>query len=284
MTFLRVMTFSVAVLLGFTLFANILPQVQSDPPADDEGPSGTLDLAGLVTYGEKLFSGKGNCTLCHNDLGRAPDLLKLDLAKTFSDRLGDPGYAGKAKAETGAKAVEAYLRESMLEPSAYVVSGFGKKGTADKVSPMPQANAAPAELSEVQITALIAFLQNEAGLEPSVAIPDVAGAGETSAASTGNTADEDDDEDGPATTATAALEKFACSACHDLEGSEADAGPKLHGIAARMSRDKIVQAIVDPNAEVAEGYEPDTMPAGFGEQMLVSELDLIVDYLLELKN
>ena len=44
--------------------------------------------------------------------------------------------------------------------------------------------------------------------------------------------DDTEDEDGPATTATAALEKYGCSACHDLEGSEADAGPRLDGIAS----------------------------------------------------
>ena len=118
MTFLRVMVFSILVLLVFTGFANILPQVQSDPPAEEVVETGSLDMAGLVAYGEKLFSGKGTCTLCHNSMGRAPDLLELDLAATFADRLGDTGGEGAA-------AVEDYLRESLLEPSAYVVAGFG---------------------------------------------------------------------------------------------------------------------------------------------------------------
>ncbi len=278
MTFLRVMAFSITVLLSFTLFAGILPQVQSDPPAQEEEPTGSLDMAGLITYGEKLFSGKGTCTLCHNDLGRAPNLLKLDLAKTFSDRLADPGYAGKAKSEKGVKAVEAYLRESLLDPSAYVVSGFGKKGTGDKVSPMPKVDAAPIEMNELQVAALIAFLQNKTRQEPSVAIPsgaDAAKAGDD---------DEDDEEEGPATTAVVALEKFSCSACHDLEESGAEVGPKLGGITDRMSREKIIEAIVNPNAEIADGFEAGMMPQNFGEQMRVSELNLIVDYLAKMKN
>ena len=282
MTFLRVMAFSLAVLLSYTFFANILPQVQSDPPSQEEGPTGTLDMAGLVAYGEKLFSGKGTCTLCHNDLGRAPDLLKLNLAKTFADRLADPRYAGKAKAEKGAKAVELYLRESLLEPSIYVVSGFGKKGSNDKVSPMPKVDVAPIELSGVQVTALIAFLQNKAGLEPSVAMPSADEASKEKVVAASEKPSEEEDE--PVKTEAAALEKFSCAACHDLEGSKADAGPKLNGIAGRMGREKIIESILKPNAEIAKGYEADMMPQDFAEQMRVSELNLVVDYLLKMKN
>lgn len=280
MTFVRVMAFSLFVLLIYTAFANILPQVQSDPPAEEEAPTGALDMAGLIGYGEKLFSGKGTCTLCHNDLGRAPDLLKLDLAKVFPERLADSQYEGAAKDDQGAKAIESYLRESLLDPSAYVVAGFGKKGTNDKVSPMPKADKPPVELNDVQINALIAFLQDRSGIQPTVPLPSDT---ETAATADTGSPSESEDEDSPATTAVAALEKFGCSACHDLEGSEADAGPKLNDIAGRMTREKLVEAIIDPNSEIAKGYEADMMPADFGEQMRVSELNLIVDYLTTLK-
>ena len=270
MTFVRVMLFSILVLLVFTGFANILPQVQSDPPAEEVVETGSLDMAGLVAYGETLFSGKGTCTLCHNNLGRAPDLLALDLAATFTDRLG---YTGGE----GASAVEVYLRESLLDPSAYVVAGFGKKGTEDKVSPMPVVDAPPIELDAVQIDAVIAFLQVRAGLEPTVPLPSA----DEAPAAEGEAAEEEEPE-GPATDAVAVIDKFYCSACHDLEGSEADAGPDLRGIAGRMSREKVMEAVFDPNAEIAEGFEADTMPADFAEQMYVSELTLIVDYLMDL--
>ena len=277
MTFVRVMAFSLFVLLIYTAFANILPQVQSDPPAEEEVPTGAMDMAGLIGYGEKLFSGKGSCTLCHNDLGRAPDLLKLNLAEVFPQRLADDRYQGTARSQEGSKAIEAYVRESLMDPSAYVVAGFGKKGTDDKVSPMPKADKAPLELSEVQINALVAFLQDKSGVEPSVPLPS-----DADAAPAKDTQPSDDAEEDLATTAVAVVEKFGCSACHDLEGSEADAGPKLNGLAGRMSREKIIEAIINPNAEIAEGFEVDTMPANFGEQMRVSELNLMVDYLAKL--
>ena len=270
MTLLRVLGFSLAVLLSYTLFANILPQVQSDPPREEEIDTGELDMPGMIAWGERLFSGKGTCTLCHNDLGRAPDLLQMDLAAALPARIKAEGYAGAAGNADGDEAVEIYLRESLLEPSAYVVPGFGKKGTDDKVSPMPRVDAAPIELTVAEQNALIAYLQELGGFEPTVPLPDTGGE---------EAMDEDDEEEAVAETGVEAIEKFGCSACHDLEGTEADSGPSLNGIAKRMDRAGIVAAIIDPNAVIADGYEADMMPADFGAQMRVSELDLIIDYL-----
>lgn len=271
MTLLRVLGFSLAVLLSYTLFANILPQVQSDPPREEEIDTGELDMPGMIAWGERLFSGKGTCTLCHNDLGRAPDLLQMDLAVALPARIKAEGYAGAAGDADGDEAVEIYLRESLLEPSAYVVPGFGKKGTDDKVSPMPRVDAAPIELTVAEQNALIAYLQELGGFEPTVPLPEAGGEAAM---------DEDaDEEEAVAVTGVEAIEKFGCSACHDLEGTEADSGPSLNGIAKRMDRAGIVAAIIDPNAVIADGYEADMMPADFGAQMRVSELDLIIDYL-----
>jgi len=275
MTFLKVMLFSLVVLLMYTAFANILPQVHSDPPSEEVVDAGSLDMAGMIAWGEKLFPGKGTCTLCHNDLGRAPNMLAMDLNKEFTERLEDSRYKGKAKGLEGAKAIEAYIRESMLEPSAYVVAGFGKKGSNDTVSPMPTADKAPMKLSSVQIDALIAFLMDKAGVEPTVPLP--------SADEGAGSADNADEEAGPAETAEAALEKYTCSACHDLMGSEADTGPDLQGISQRMNKGQITEAILKPNAQIAEGFEADIMPQDFAGQMRVSELNLIVEYLMKLE-
>jgi mono/diheme cytochrome c family protein len=273
MTLLRVMLFSLFVLLSYTLFANILPQVQSDPPVEEAAPSAEgMDLPAMAAWGEKLFSGKGTCTLCHNAMGRAPDLLTLDLAQAFADRLTDPNYRGAAKGESGAKAIEIYLRESFVEPSVYVVAGFGKKGTDDKVSPMPAVDKAPISLKPTEIDAVIAFLQDRAGSEMTVPLPS---SGEADADT-----EEEDEEEAVAETAEAAIEKFTCAACHDLDGSEADVGPELKASAARLGRAGLMLAILDPNAEIAEGFEADMMPEDYAEQMRVSEMNLIIDYLL----
>lgn len=276
MTFLRVIGFSILTLLAFTGFANLVPQVQGDPPVEEKIDAGSIDMAGMVSLGERLFSGKGTCTLCHNNLGRAPDLLKMDLAKVLPERLADARYVGISKGKNGAKAIEAYIIESLKDPSKFVVAGFGKKGSNDAVSPMPKVNAAPIELTDVEMNAVTAFLQDKAGLTPTVKLPS---AEETAAAK--KTDDEEDDE-GPAKTGVAAIEKFGCATCHDLGGSEGDLGPKLNGIGKKMTDAKLIEAIVKPNAVIAKGYEADTMPDDFGEQMRVSELNLIVKYLKKL--
>lgn len=281
MTFLRVIGFSVLVLLVYTGFANILPQVQSDPPSEEVLDTGAMDMAGLVAYGETLFSGAGTCTLCHKAQGRAPDLLGMDLTAAIEEAIADPVYTGIAAGQSGAVAIEAYLRESLVDPSAYVVAGFGKKGTQGKVSPMPMVDAPPIEMNPVQVNALIAFLQDRAGFEPTVPLP---GAGDVPAAANGET-DETGGEDAGeplALTGVEAIEKYFCSACHALEGSETDLGPPLSGLALRMSRGAIMEAILEPNTMIADGYEADMMPTDFGEQMHSSELILIVDYLSEL--
>ena len=271
MTFVRVVVFSLAVLLSYTLFANIVPQVQSSPPAEETVDVASLDVAGLVAWGERLFGGKGTCTLCHNDRGRAPDLLAIDLGTEFAARIADPRYAGKAKGLEGAAAIGAYLRESLLDPSAYVVPGFGKKGSNDSVSPMPVVSRAPISLSEAEVDAVIAFLEDRAGVEVTVTPPAEA-----------PPAPAEGEAEGPAETAQAAIEKFGCASCHDLFGSGADVGPKLVGVGERLGRDGIRRAILEPNAEISKGFEPDVMPGDFAEQMRVSELELIVDYLMSL--
>ncbi len=273
MTFLKVMGFSLVLLLSYTLFANILPQVQSNPPEEEAAiPSGALDAAAMAAWGERLFSGKGTCTLCHNDLGRAPNLLALDLSKTLPARIADPRYTGAAKGMQGAEAIAAYLHESMVEPSAYVVAGFGKKGTNDTVSPMPVVKAAPISLSGTEINALVAFLQQRAGFEVTVPLP----TGEAA------TVAPEAEEEGPAASGEEAVAKYGCSACHDLEGSGADIGPALAGLGAKIGRDRLREAVLNPNASIAEGFEADIMPQDFGEQMTAGELELILDYLMAL--
>lgn len=277
MTFLKTMGFSAIVLLLYAAFANMLPQVQSDPPVEEEISTDGLDMGGFIAYGERLFLGKGTCTLCHNDLGRAPDLLVMDLASTFDDRLADPRNIGASAGGSGASDVEVYLRESMVDPSIYVVEGFGKKGTNDTVSPMPVVNAPPIELNDLEMDAVIAFLQDLAGMPPTVSLPSAEDAVIEEEPEEVETAE-------PETDPLVILDNVFCAGCHDLEGSEADVGPNLDDIGTRMTQGEIIEAILYPNAIIADGYEADFMPDDFGEQMHTSELMVLVDYLINLSN
>ncbi len=65
-----------------------------------------------------------------------------NVGEVVAARLAHDGYQGAAED------VESYLYESMVEPSAYVVPGFGKAGSNDTVSPMPNVSTGSVGLGE----------------------------------------------------------------------------------------------------------------------------------------
>ncbi len=267
---LRVLLFSLTLTLVFTLVANLLPQVEGEAPVDMEIDLSALTMDDFVSLGESIFREKGTCTLCHNNLGRAPDILRLDMVETSGQRLQDERYQGVA-----ANAAE-YLRESMIEPGLFVVKGFGKKGSNDTESPMPAVDKAPILLSDIEIDAVIAFLQAKDGNEVSVELPTempAAKAAEPAAAPPAAPLPE------PADNAEAALAKYACTACHSVAGSQSPVGPDLNQVGDRLDPGQIRESIIEPNAVVAEGFFPGMMPADFASKMTVNELQMIVDFL-----
>lgn len=273
-TLLKVILFSLSLTLVFTLVANLLPQVEGEAPVEQEIDLSALTTDSFVALGETIFSGKGTCTLCHNDMGRAPDLLKLNIVETSTQRISDQRYQGNADS------VENYLRESMLSPGAYVVEGYGKKGSNDSESPMPEVNKAPILLTDVEIDAVIAFMQAKDGNEVTVALPEgLPQANEEPKIAAAPVAT----PPAPSDNAEAALAKYICTACHSVAGSESPVGPDLNTVGDRLDREQISQSIIDPNAVVAEGFFPGVMPADFAQKMTVSELTLIVDYLASQK-
>ncbi len=269
----NVLGFSLALTLVFTLVANMLPQVEGEAPADEEVDLGALTMDSFIVLGEQIFKGKGTCTLCHNNLGRAPDILVLNAVETAKERLAEERYQGEAKNAAD------YLRESMVDPGRYVVAGFGKKGTNDTVSPMPAVDKAPISLSQTEMDAVIAFLQSKDGNEVTVELPSEEAVAEAAPASTDSGAAA---VPKPAATAEEALTKFGCAACHTVLGTESPVGPKLTDVGARLSAEKIRESIINPMAEITEGFPP-IMPPTFAEQMTVKELELIVTFLAQQK-
>lgn len=266
--FLKVVVFTLLVIGGFWGFSNFgIPQIMPEPPPEEE----TIDLSAMtmesfVALGEKIFLGKGTCTLCHNTMGRAPMLDRA--TEVAAERLQDPRYAGEAKT------VEAYLHESMVKPSAFVVVGFGKSGSNDTESPMPDVTGGGIGLSASEVAAVIAYLQDSSGAEVTVEIPKDAPAGGTPVAQV---------DEAPASTPEAVVEKYGCGACHVIAGQEGSLGPDLTKVGARLGKDALRQSILEPDAVVAKGYEPGMMPGTYGEQLRASELELLVNYLAGLK-
>ncbi len=265
---IRAMSFSLALMLTFTAMTYVLPQMKGEAPEDTDVDVAALTMDSFITLGEDLYLGKGTCMLCHNNLGRAPDLLALNVVDTSLDRIGDPLYQGEA--------VDAadYLRESMLDPNIYVVKGFGKKGSDDTESPMPAIDKPPIQLSAVEISAIIAYLQAKDGNPVTIALP-----AQTPASLVA--ADEITEPAKPilAQNAEEAIAKYACVACHAVLDTEAAIGPSLNDVGKRLTIDQIRDSIIAPNAIIVEGYPP-VMP-DLSENMVVKELELIVRFLAE---
>jgi nitric oxide reductase subunit C len=117
------------------------------------GVEGHAAAAGPAERGRATFEGKGACASCHS-LSEGATLVGPSLAGIASragPRVQEPEYTGAARS------AEEYLRESVLEPNAYVVAGerYGAPGA----SLMPSHYAsllAPSELDD-----LVAFLATQ---------------------------------------------------------------------------------------------------------------------------
>jgi len=273
----KIVVFMVVVMLGFVGFTRFaIPLIIPAAPPVEEKLTGEITMDQYIALGDKIFHGKGTCTLCHNPVGGRAPLLD-SVGATAEERIKDERYKGEAT--TG----EEYIHESMVNPSAYVVAGFGKKGTNDTVSPMPDISKGAIGLSEVEIGAVIAYLQSNAGVDVTVELPsgDVGGGEE-----------EEVQEIKVAENPKEAFEKFECGTCHmhQLIEEGGDIGPDLSKLATEAGKRKkgmsgaqyIIESITDPNAFIAdkENYDPDTMPDDYASRMTVAELNMIVDALL----
>lgn len=274
---LKITTFSVLTIAFFAGFSNFgIPEINPAPPPKQEKLDlGSMTMDRFIALGEKIYNGKGTCTLCHNAVGgRAP---MLDTAAAVArERMADPRYQGEADS------IETYLYESMVKPSAYVVAGFGKAGSNDMESPMPDASGGSIGLSDVELKAVIAYLQDVGGTDVTVEIPEDAPA-EEPAAKTQEAA-------APASAPRAAyanadeiMAALACIACHKVAGQGGVVGPDLTTIGAARDREYLRRSILDPAADIPEGFPPGVMPPNYGDQLYATELEMLVDYLAQSK-
>jgi mono/diheme cytochrome c family protein len=264
----KTLGFSLALILVFTVVSYVLPQMKGEAPVEIEVDVSALTMDSFIAMGKDLYQGKGTCALCHNKLGRAPDLLAFNVGKSSLQRMADSRYQGNAKDVGG------YLRESMLDPNIYVVKGFGKKGSNDTESPMPAIDKPPAQLSEIEIDAIIAYLQDKDGNTVTVALPEktsvsVVATEETAASKTALVQ-----------TPEEAIAKFGCATCHAVLETTSPVGPNLNDIGDRLTVDQIREAIITPKAVIAENYPP-IMP-DFPE-MTIKELEILVQFLAQQK-
>lgn len=266
--FLKVAIFSLLMVGAFAGYSNFgIPQIEpAPPPVEERLDLGAMTMDQFIVLGDKIFHGKGTCTLCHNEMGRAPMLDKM--GPVSHERLADARYKGEATN------VEEYLHESFVKPSAYVVAGFGKAGTNDTESPMPDVSAGGIGMSEAEIAAVIAYLQDTSGSEVTVEIPT-------------EVPEESSEEEGggrtPYESAEAIISGLGCGACHKVAGEEGEMGPDLTHIGVLRGKDHLRRALLDPNVEITEGFMEGMMPDTYGTQLSGKELEMLVDYLAGLK-
>ncbi len=253
-TNLKILGIALVVVGFYTTVAHIIPQLQSEVPE-------TLDLSGdmsadaLVAAGERIYNGAGGCTACHGLGTRAPNLL--------TDHAGEGAIGARCGAREAGKDCKAYLWESLTEPGTYLVSGF------DNIMPDMRR-----QLPEDQVWAVLAFLQAQGGEVTVTAtdLPSATAAGPPVAA-------------GPARSTTTdprqLLQENACLGCHAIDGAGPPIGPSFDGMGARLSADRIRRGILEPDAEVAKGYEQfaGTMPKTFGQQLTAQQLEAVVQFL-----
>ena len=274
--FLKVSGFSLLMIGGFSAYSNYgIPQIiPAPPPVEEKLELGAMTMDQFVALGGRIYNGKGTCTLCHNAMGRAPMLDKI--ATVAAENLKNPNYRGAAKT------VEEYLHESLVQPSAFVPAGFGKAGSNDSESPMPDVSGGGIGLAEAEIAAVIAYLQESSGSEVTVSIPALPAADATAS-----------EEAAPLKTPEEVIAKYTCGVCHvfaghavaghDLEDRPGTLGPSLARIGAAKSREYLRQSLLDPDAVIAKGYAPGMMPKTYGEQLKAQELEMLVNYLAKSK-
>lgn len=254
-TNLRILAVAALVIGFYTIVAHVIPQLESEvPEAVALGANVTPEE--LVAIGERVYNGAGGCTACHGLGTRAPNLL--------TDHGGEGPIGARCGRRVPGEDCKTYLYESLTNPGAFVVAGFENI--------MPDMRR---QLPEDQVWAVVAFLQSQGG-EVTVTAADLpASTGDASAASAA----------GPARTATSdprqLLQENGCLGCHAIDGAGPPIGPSFDGIGRRISADRIRRGILDPDAEVAAGFEQfkGMMPKTFGQQLSAAQLEAIVQFL-----
>jgi len=255
-TTLRVSIFVIAVVGLIAGFASLIPQLESPAPEALE-ISGDLSGAELAQLGQSVFeSAEGGCLACHA-LGReglrAPDLA---------------GIGSRAAERIPGKSAEEYIRESLVNPCAYVVEGY------DCIMPQTLQQT----LGPVKITALIAFLESQGGeITVRLSAAEAEGGAATSGGGTTGVA---------GATAEEIVASAGCGACHQIDavGAAGQIGPNLSHVGAHLTPDQIRQSILTPDAVIAEHCPtgpctPGVMPKDFGTRLSAVQLETLVVFL-----
>jgi len=263
---LGIFLFTILVTAFYGYVGQLVPQKETYPPRETEVGE-DLTTSEMVDVGREIYEGKGTCVSCHTigstEAGRFPDLAGI-------------GASSASKIE-GLSDVE-YLAESLFEPDTYIVDGFNPG--------MRPVDKPPISLNQQEVLAVIAYLQSLGG-QPTVTMQTELGYAaeiqETAATDVAST----DEVGGAELGGEALLVAQGCSACHSLTEPVRLVGPSLFDVGKRLTRGEIYEALMDPDATIAEGYPPGLMGAtmsatGFYEKVTLRQFEAMVDHLASL--
>ena len=262
MNALKIFIFTILVAAFYSYVGQMVPQKVTYPPEEAE-ISEDLTPTELAEVGEEIVGGKGTCLTCHT-IGESGSLRFPDLA----------GIGARAATRIEGYSDVEYLAESLYEPDAYIVEGF--------LGGMPVIHKAPIALSDQEILAVIAYLQS-LGSEPTVTpTTELRWQGQSDAGSAAAQATA-----APAGEPRSGQELFSaylCNTCHKIDKPGPLVGPSLYDVGSRMSTAELYESLLEPDATVAEGFNPGIMGAtlsgvGFPGTLSGAELKNLVDYL-----
>lgn len=75
----------------------------------------------------------------------------------------------------------------------------------------------------------------------------------------------------------------SCMRCHAISGQGGEAGPDLAGVAGRLTREQMVQSLLDPNAVLAKGFDPPSAMIPVGTHLQRRQIRDLVEYLATLQ-
>lgn len=251
---------------GMRARLKVLPRAEFDRWLADDSEARKLAALNPADRGRELYQGK-QCVTCHS-LDGSP--------KVGPSWLNIFGKEGKLANGESYKADENYIRESILNPQAKTVQGYPAMG-------MPSYQG---QLSDDDITALIAFMKTVDGTTKVEPVPVLASSKKKSAGAAAGGSPAERGE---------ALVKDAgnlCATCHSLDGSPM-VGPSFKGLWGRKEKISdgtevtvdeayIKESILKPQAKVVAGYAP-VMPAMYEGKLTDENLNDIIEYLKTLK-
>jgi mono/diheme cytochrome c family protein len=104
----------------------------------------------------------------------------------------------------------------------------------------------------------------------------------TTTETTGTTTTTTEQPPGSPAAGRAVFTSAGCGGCHTFApaGTSGSVGPDLDEALQGKDAEFIRQSIVDPNAEITQGYNAGVMPQNFGEELSPQQLDNLVAFLM----